>query len=90
MYLEEPPKKLAEDIAEKKLPLPEEQSPLNIDLREGFSALKKFEGTFTGAPMNSIRIYFGSIRGSFIGPQKTQYCPMSQVTWKKISHERLS
>ncbi len=44
MYLEEPPRKLAEDLVNKKVPIPDLKS-LNDDMIEGFKMLKKFMET---------------------------------------------
>jgi len=41
MYLEEPPRKLAEDLVSKKVPIPENMS-LNDDMIDGFSLLKEY------------------------------------------------
>ncbi len=44
MYLEEPPRELAEDLVNKKFPVPDLES-LNEDMAEGFKMLKKFMKT---------------------------------------------
>jgi len=41
MYLEEPPRKLAEDLVNKKVPIPESMS-LNDDMIDGFNLLKEY------------------------------------------------
>ena len=75
MYLEEPPKKLAEDIANKRLPLPEELSALNTDLREGFSLIKKFESEFTGSADELYEDLKEEYTRLFIGPSEDAILP---------------
>lgn len=75
MYLEEPPKKLAEDIAGKRLSLPEELTPLNSDLREGFAAVKEFEDNFNGSAGELHENLSWEYTRLFIGPSEYVILP---------------
>jgi anaerobic sulfite reductase subunit A len=83
MYLEEPPKKLAEDIANKRLPLPEELLPLNTDLREGFSLIKKFEGDFKGSADELYENLQEEYTRLFIGPSEDAILPYESSYMEK-------
>lgn len=86
MYLEEPPKKLAEDIAKKRLPLPEDFSPLNKDLREGFTYIKKFEDNFKGSAEKFHEELSWEYTKLFIGPSEKGILPYeSQYTEKNFT-----
>jgi TorA maturation chaperone TorD len=83
MYLEEPPKKLADDIAEKRLPIPEELSALNNDLREGFTAIRKFEDDFEGSAEKLHEDLSWEYTRLFIGPSKEAILPYESSYIKK-------
>jgi anaerobic sulfite reductase subunit A len=83
MYLEEPPRVLSEDMAAKRLSLPEDLSSLNTDLREGFMELKEFMDSVKADADKLYDDLAWEYTRLFIGPSKDVILPYESSYGKK-------